>query len=313
MVDAKPMNHVTRRSLLTLTGAGVLAACSAPRQPMGEGSATTPTAGSPTSSAVTTLPTPSTALSALPSKADTIRSFTGRKPTAWGLNLPHEVTALPTRLNAVALTFDACGAWRKGESGSGYDSKLIELLRRNRVKATLFLNARWVAANESIARELAADPLFQLSSHGVRHEPLSVNARSAYGIKGTKDLGAMYEEIVGPHAWLADHAPKSAMFFRSGTAFSDDVGVAMCNQLGIPFVGFTNNSDAGATLPAAMVAKELQKVRPGDIVIGHMNHPGRGTAAGYAQSLPELLDQGVRFVHVSEAAPPAPSRGLDEK
>lgn len=40
--------------------------------------------------------------------------------------------------------------------------------------------------------------------------------------------------------------------------------------------------------------------RAGDIVIGHMNRPGRGTAAGVAQTVPTLLDKGVSFVRLRE-------------
>ena len=42
------------------------------------------------------------------------------------------------------------------------------------------------------------------------------------------------------------------------------------------------------------------QVRPGDIVISHMNRPGRGTSGGYAAALPTLLDRGVRFVRLRD-------------
>jgi protein involved in polysaccharide export with SLBB domain len=41
-------------------------------------------------------------------------------------------------------------------------------------------------------------------------------------------------------------------------------------------------------------------MRPGDIVISHMNRPGRGTSGGYAAALPTLLDRGVRFVRLRD-------------
>ena len=40
--------------------------------------------------------------------------------------------------------------------------------------------------------------------------------------------------------------------------------------------------------------------RAGDIVISHMNRPGRGTSEGYAAALPRLVDRGVRFVRLRE-------------
>lgn len=233
--------------------------------------------------------------------------FAQAKPREWGLNLTGELTQVPKKLNAVALTFDACGSWfpDRPDSGAEYDEKLIELLRKHQVKATLLLNARWIERNEGVARELAADPLFELGNHGVRHEPLSVNGRRAYGIKGTKNLSVMYDEVVGAHEWIASHKPGERVFFRSGTAYSDEVGIALCQAMGTPFVGFTLNADGGATSPAHMIEAALGTAKPGDIVIGHMNHPQRDTAKGFSAALPKLVDAGMRFVHVADCAPKA--------
>lgn len=49
------------------------------------------------------------------------------------------------------------------------------------------------------------------------------------------------------------------------------------------------------------MAARLRGVKPGDIVIAHMNHPGRGTAAGFASALPGLLARGLRFGTLSQA------------
>ena len=61
------------------------------------------------------------------------------------------------------------------------------------------------------------------------------------------------------------------------------------------------NGDAGATFTPAQVAQTVGAVRGGDIVISHFNRPGKGTAAGYAQVLPTLLDRGVTFTTLARA------------
>jgi hypothetical protein len=48
------------------------------------------------------------------------------------------------------------------------------------------------------------------------------------------------------------------------------------------------------------VAIGLGAVRPGSIVICHMNHPGHGTAEGMRAALPALRDAGNRFVPVAD-------------
>lgn len=221
--------------------------------------------------------------------------FRGRKPLEWGLAVPGVVTH--TASTAVALTFDACG----GPGGSRYDSALIETLRRLKVPATLFLNSRWIQANPSLSAELAADPLFEIGNHGTAHVPLSVTGRSAYGIRGTASPSAVLDELLGnvDHLFKLEGAP--VPWFRTGTAFYDDVAAALAAAVGMVPVNFSVNSDAGATFPARTVAKLLAGVDPGTIVIGHMNQPGSGTAPGYASALPALLGRGVHFTTLSQS------------
>ena len=189
---------------------------------------------------------------------------------------------------------------RPSSAGDGYDAALIDLLRARQVPATLFLNRRWIVANPALAAELAADPLFELESHGVRHVPLSVTGSAAYGIAGTASVGEAYDEVVAANDWFAATLGRTPWFFRSGTAHYDEVAVAISRSVGQAVAGFSVNADAGATYTATQVAGELARVRPGDIVISHMNRPGRGTSGGYAAALPTLLDRGVRFVRLRD-------------
>jgi hypothetical protein len=104
------------------------------------------------------------------SRKTLIRRYSDKQPTAWGEAVPGVKSRLPTTDRVVALTLDACG----GRSGSDYDAELIETLRRERVPATLFINARWIEANPRKFRQLAANPLFEIANHGTAHRPLSV-------------------------------------------------------------------------------------------------------------------------------------------
>ncbi|HDQ92657.1 MAG TPA: polysaccharide deacetylase, partial [Synergistetes bacterium] len=130
----------------------------------------------------------------LPSLA-AVGGLQGKEPLEWG----QEVTGVITRFDPgekkiIALTFDACGG---GTRGSGYDGELIDLLRKERIPATLFVNARWIDANPLIFEELASDPLFEIANHGLEHKPLSVSGKEAYGIRGTTSAEEASREIEG--------------------------------------------------------------------------------------------------------------------
>ncbi|WP_256789365.1 polysaccharide deacetylase family protein [Frankia sp. AvcI1] len=227
-------------------------------------------------------------------RAEIVARYGGLRPRAWALDLPGTITRLPGAGRTLALTLDACG----GPGGSGYDQGLITTLRRYGVPATLFLNSRWIAANRPAFADLAGDPLFEIGNHGTLHRPLSVSGRSAYGIPGTRDAGQVYDEVAGNHATLTGLLGRPPRLFRPGTAYSDDIAARIVGDLGETIVSFTVNGDGGATYSAAQVRASLLAAPPGSIVIGHMNHPGRGTGPGAAAALPRLLGAGFRFVHL---------------
>jgi peptidoglycan/xylan/chitin deacetylase (PgdA/CDA1 family) len=206
------------------------------------------------------------------------------------------VSRLPTTDRVVALTLDACG----GRTGSGYDAELIETLQRERMPATLFVNARWIEANPRKFQRLAADPLFEIANHGTVHRPLSVTGRSAYGIAGTSSVAQVIDEVMVNQRLITRLTGAAPAFFRSGTAYYDDVAVRVVNDLGLRVVNFDVLGDAGATYSAARVADAMLSSKPGSIVLAHMNRPDSGTAEGIDAALPKLRRRDFRFVRLSE-------------
>ena len=231
---------------------------------------------------------------ALPSRAEIITTFTGRSPAYWGLEAPGALTRLPPGTPGIAITVDFCG----GPGGNGVDQGLLTALRDRHVPATLFLNSRWIAANPATALQLAAEPLFALANHGTSHRPLSTTGKSAYGIPGTQNTGEVYDEIMTNDTILTQLTGTRPRYFRSGTAYLDDVAADIVHHLGLIPTGFSNNADGGATYPAAIVAREASKARPGDIIICHGNHPGAGTAEGLAHALETITARGTPFLHL---------------
>lgn len=233
-----------------------------------------------------------------PTREEIIAQFEGRTPSEFGL----EVTGIIQRSESpkVALTFDACGG---PNGGDGYDEALIFALRELEVPATLFCNTRWIDANPAQAKELAQDPLFEIANHGVKHRPLSVTGQEAYGINGTQDVGDAYDEVMGCVEAITELTGKPPLWFRSGTAHADEVGVEIVNALGLRMVNFDINGDAGATFSASQVEASVAKAREGSVVIGHMNRPGSGTAEGVRRAIPQLRDKGLEFATLAHVLP----------
>ncbi len=222
----------------------------------------------------------------------------------YGSAMPHEwgetVTGVKTRLNTkekiIALTLDACGS----RGGMGFDAQLLAFLQREKVPATLFINARWIGPNQDTFNRLAADPLFEIANHGLRHKPASVTGKSVYGISGTKDVGELVDEIELNALKIEELTGRRTRFYRSGTAYYDEVAVRIAQELDHQVAGFSVLGDAGATYTREQVKKALLGSTPGSIIIAHMNHPESGTGPGIMDAVPELKKRGFKFVRLSD-------------
>lgn len=253
--------------------------------------------GLPPEPATAPAPTPPTGHligTGLPDRESALARFAGRTPQWFGLEGPGVVSSF-TSEDQVVLSYDACGG-----PSLGYDAALVDVLRRHEAPATLFVNRQWALANWRTLTELEEDPLFEIANHGDRHVPLGVAGQDAYGSPGTRDLGEAYDEIARTHRLfrlLWDVEPR---WFRPGTAHVDDVGADLAQHLGTPVVGFTVNGDLGATQPADAVRDNLLGLRPGGIMLAHMNRPGSGTAAGTDAALPLLRERGLRLARLGD-------------
>jgi peptidoglycan/xylan/chitin deacetylase (PgdA/CDA1 family) len=224
------------------------------------------------------------------------REAAAKTPKQWGENVTGVRTRLDTQEKVVALTLDACGS----PKGKGIDRQLIDFLAKEQIPATLFINARWIDANPELFRQLALNPLFEIANHGTWHKPASINGRSVYGINGTKDAEELVREIELNARKIESISNRRTRYYRSGTAYYDEIAVQISQQLGHEVIGFSVLGDAGATLPADKVKAALLSSKPGDIIIAHMNHPEAGTGPGIIAATPDLKKRGFRFVKLSD-------------
>ncbi len=222
--------------------------------------------------------------------------FYDQTPREWGENVKGVYTRLKTGDKVVSLTLDACGSAK----GKGFDARLIKYLEQNDIPATLFINARWIDANPEQFKSLVNNPLFEIANHGLLHRPASVNGRSVYGINGSRNIPELVDEIEGNARKIKEISGMRTKYYRSGTAYYDEVAVKVSERLGHAVVGFSILGDAGATYNRNQVKSALIKARPGDIAILHMNHPESETAEGVIAAVPELKRLGFRFVKLSD-------------
>lgn len=229
-------------------------------------------------------------------KEQIISTFSGRIPQEWGERVNGVKTRLNTDQKVLALTFDACG----GPKGSGYNAKLIDFLTSGAIPATLFISGKWIDANPDIFQALARNPLLGIENHGLNHRTCSAIGLSVYGIRGTKSVGEIYDEVELNALRILNLTGRKPKFYRPAAACCDEICVQIANALGYEVVNFSVRGDAGAAYSKTQVKEALWNAPSSSIILMHMNHPEGETAEGVIEAIPEMKKRGFRFVKLSE-------------
>jgi len=223
--------------------------------------------------------------------------YTGIKPGVFSQWAPGVKTRINTDEKIAVITLDACG----GRKGSGYDRELIEFLRQNKIPASLFMTSLWIDANRELTVELSRDPLFEIENHGYRHKPASVNGSKIYGRRGTLTPADLFDEIELNAEKIQTLTGRRPLFYRPGTAYFDDVAVKLCYDLNhIPMNFSVISGDAAGFSADRIERRILAQVKPGSVIIAHMNQPGKRLYPAMKKSLLKLKADGYRFVKLSE-------------
>lgn len=216
----------------------------------------------------------------------------------WGEFVKGVCEDLKTKQKVIAFTFDACG----GEKGTGYDRELIDFLKKEKVPATLFVAGRWIDAHFCDFLNLAHDTLFEIENHGMNHRPCSVSGRSIYGIKGTASPTEAFDEVEGNARKIEAITGRRPQFYRSATAFIDESGATLVRDLGMTPISYqVLSGDASQAVSGNTIARNVLKtIRPGAIVIMHMNHPQWNTFEALQKIIPELRKRGYHFTRLNQ-------------
>ncbi|MBS0562125.1 MAG: polysaccharide deacetylase family protein [Proteobacteria bacterium] len=195
----------------------------------------------------------------------------------------------------VALTLDACG----GQT----DHRILDQLLALSVPATIFATGLWLAANPQTVALLRSRPdLFSLQNHGERHLPPVLGDRRVFGLPVAGTMEAVHREVQrGAGLIEATGAPRPRWYRGAAGLYSPDA-LAGIRAMGVWIAGYALNADAGASLPAAAVARRIAAARPGDVIVAHVNQPHRPSGAGVAEGIAALKQAGAAFVLLDAAS-----------
>ncbi len=193
----------------------------------------------------------------------------------------------------IALTFDACGG------NDGYNAPLISYLRAEKIPATLFVTGLWIDEHKEIFGELAKDPLFEIENHGLLHRLCSTEGRMMYGVRSTAGLGGVIDEMELGARKIEELTGRRPMFFRSATAYTDDLSRKVAARLGMEVVSYDILSGDAQRAPARKISRNiLAGARHGAVVIMHFNRPEWPEVEALKLAVPELRKRGFNFARL---------------
>lgn len=220
-----------------------------------------------------------------------LEQFKNPKPGRFGEFVKGAKKDLDTKQKVLALTFDACGG-----KHSGYNAKLIEYLRREKIQATLFVTGLWIEKNMATFKELAKDPLFEIENHGLLHRTCSINGATMYNVLPTRNMGDVIDEMELNARKIEAITGRRPIFFRSATAYTDEASVLVAQHLSMEVVSYDILSgDAMHSSARTMANNIIKGARHGAVVIMHFNHPEWHEMEALQIAVPVLRAKGYSF------------------
>ena len=194
----------------------------------------------------------------------------------------------------VALTFDACDG--------AVDRRILDMLERDSIPATIFVTGRWLARNPAAYAELRAHPgLFEVEDHGAKHLPAVDYPTQVYGLRAAGSPAAVLTEVTGGAQAIEALGGVAPHWFRGATAKYDASAMAEIRGAGFQIAGFSLNGDQGASASTAEAKRRIGAAVDGDVILSHINQPHRPAGAGVVEGIEALRARGVIFVRLTDA------------
>jgi peptidoglycan-N-acetylglucosamine deacetylase len=201
-----------------------------------------------------------------------------------GLARAEVILRLPTEERVVALTLDACEQQRPMKLDTGISDYLVA----HRIPFTLFLSGRFVADNAEAVKALSKLDFVELENHSWDH-PNRMQLLTDDEVR---------DQLLKTDAEIARLTGRGTAFFRFPAIAYNARTLADVEGLGFRVVHYRwEVGDPDPKETAGRIVREtLESVRPGDILIYHINGRGWHTAEAMPRLIAGLQEKGYRFV-----------------
>lgn len=189
----------------------------------------------------------------------------------------------------VALTFDACEA---RNAPAFFDKPLLDYLEAEKLPFTIFATGLFARRNAAELARLAQSPLVEVENHSHDH-PQHMERLSPEQVRA---------EIDDADAAIQAATGRKPVFFRFPAGNYDAATLAAVEATGHRVVHWRwpSGDPAKGLTPERLRDWVLSQVRPGDVLIFHINGRAPATHVALPQVVRELRRRGYAFARLDE-------------
>lgn len=208
-------------------------------------------------------------------------------------------------LPKIALTFDAdmtpymLDELKTGKVKSFYNQKIVEILEKEKVKATIFLAGMWAETYPEISKQLAQNPLFEIANHSYSHPRFTP---ACFALPPIPKWGRD-DEFIKSQESIKKITGITPKFFRfpGGCHSEDDVKMANKYELTVVDWDVASTDSFNDNLPA-IINSVKTRTQNGSIILFHFhgNKNAPRTAEALEVVIPYLKQKGFEFVKLSQ-------------
>lgn len=197
-------------------------------------------------------------------------------------------TNITTHTDNVALTFDACD----GKT----DMRILELIKQEKIPVTLFVTGKWLDKNVEAVNFIKDNQnFFKIENHGLNHLQAVESENGAYHLPTVKNETGLSHEVLDNSKKIMDVFLVTPHYYRTAGALYDRDCLEWLKNKSIKIGGYTIAADEGAKASKDRIVSNLSKVKNGDVVLMHINHPNSEVYEGFKKGLVIMKSHNLQF------------------
>ena len=198
-----------------------------------------------------------------------INEFKNESASSEGVNQSGVLQRFATKERKVAVILGACL-----DQGADFDNALFKSFQDKQVPVSLFVDQGWLKKNSDKLKNILGTKNFLLESHGLNCRPLSVSGKGVKSHPGTAGVDEVFEEVERNAREIETVSGRLPRFYKSGYDYYDDVALKIVSVLGYVAIQGDLKLRASDVESDASLAKFLEKLQPGSIILIPANRPG---------------------------------------